>query len=227
MTLRLPRAVLFDWDNTLVDNWGCVAAAMNAALDSFGMAAWSEQEVRDRARLSMRDSFPALFGPDWQQASDIFYAHFANHHLAHLKAMPGADSLLDALRDQHIYLGVVSNKTGRFLRAEAAALGWTHHFGSLVGAGDAAHDKPARDPVDLALNGTGIAAGPEVWFVGDADVDLQIAHVTGCVPVLLGTGDLDCGTFPPVYTYENCDFLLSLVRSMVPPIFLGNVAEPR
>ncbi|WP_256380080.1 hypothetical protein [Azospirillum sp. TSH58] len=25
----LPRAVLYDWDNTLVDNWGTVRAALN------------------------------------------------------------------------------------------------------------------------------------------------------------------------------------------------------
>ena len=46
--------------------------------------------------------------------------------------------LLQALSDSGVYLGVVSNKTGRFLRAELAALGWDHYFGKLVGAGDAA-----------------------------------------------------------------------------------------
>ena len=32
MTVRLasPKAILFDWDNTLVDSWGGIAEALNA-----------------------------------------------------------------------------------------------------------------------------------------------------------------------------------------------------
>ena len=34
MTVRLPapKAILFDWDNTLVDNWATIADALNVAL---------------------------------------------------------------------------------------------------------------------------------------------------------------------------------------------------
>ena len=47
--------------------------------------------------------------------------------------------------------GVVSNKAGRYLRAEVAHLGWAAHFGAVVGAGDAAADKPDPAPIHLAL----------------------------------------------------------------------------
>ena len=59
--------------------------------------------------------------------------------------------MLRNLAGQGIYLGVVSNKTGDFLRREAERLGWTDLFGSMVGAGDAPLDKPACEPVRLAL----------------------------------------------------------------------------
>jgi phosphoglycolate phosphatase len=92
---------------------------------------------------------------------------------------------LRLLRDEGIYLGIVSNKTGELLRREVAGLGWLPFFGSVVGAGDAPIDKPAREPVHLALAPSGVAPGEEVWFVGDTAVDMECASNSGCVAVLL------------------------------------------
>jgi phosphoglycolate phosphatase len=100
----------------------------------------------------------------------------------------------------------VSNKTGKYLRLEAAALGWEELFHRVVGAGDAAQDKPAGDPVHMALEGSGVAAGGSVWFVGDSGVDMEIAHKTGCVPVLLGNANLEdeeFNKFQPKVIFES------------------------
>jgi len=212
--LRLPRAALFDWDNTLVDNWGCIHAALNAALVAHDLPPWTLAETRIRVRQSMRDSFPRLFGDRWTDARDIFYDHFGRHHLDYLKPLPGAESLLRALSDGGVYLGVVSNKTGRFLRAESAALGWNHYFGKLVGAGDAPRDKPEVDPIHMALAPGGIAAGPDVWFIGDADVDMQCAHAGGCVPLLIGDSPDDFQNFPPAHRFDACDIVSDLVQRL-------------
>jgi phosphoglycolate phosphatase len=80
---------------------------------------------------------------------------------------------------------VVSNKRGHLLRLEAAELGWDKYFQSLVGAADAERDKPAPEIVDFALAGSGIAAGPAVWFVGDTDIDVLCAQNSGCTAVLV------------------------------------------
>src|SRR6202043_3230987 len=96
------------------------------------------------------------------------------------------EAMLRSLAGQGIFLGVVSNKTGPLLRREVARLGWAGVFGSGIGGGDAAADKPACEPVHLALTPSGIPAGEEVWFVGDTAVDMECAHNSGCIPVLLG-----------------------------------------
>ena len=90
-----------------------------------------------------------------------------------------------ALRRAGIYLGVVSNKNGDILRKEVAHLGWEAHFGALVGAGDAARDKPACEPLEMALAPSGVACGTEVWYVGDTGIDMECACAALCVPVLL------------------------------------------
>jgi phosphoglycolate phosphatase len=205
----LPQAVLFDWDNTLVDNWPTIHDALNATFAAMGHPAWTLAETRERVRASLRDSFPAMFGDRWEAARDVFYARFEARHIETLVPLSGARRLLEQLRNHGVYLGVVSNKTGRYLRKEAAALGWERYLARLVGAQDAAQDKPDRAPVDLALSGSGVAAGRAVWFVGDTAMDMRCAHAAGCTAVLVGAappGD-DFSTAAPHFHVADLDAL--------------------
>ncbi len=219
MPNTLPRAILYDWDNTLADNWDCVHAALNATLTAFGHTPWTMDETLARVRRSMRDSFPLLFGDRWPEARDIFYDHYATHYQDHVKAMPGADALLKAVAARNVYQALVSNKSGRFLRVEANLLGWTAQFGAMVGAGDAEADKPHPAPVVQALDPHGLSLGAftasDVWFVGDAAVDMECAHRSGCMPILLGAGlDDDLETYPPAVRVDDCRALTVLVNDL-------------
>ncbi|OAB55910.1 HAD family hydrolase [Phormidium willei BDU 130791] len=181
-----PRALLFDWDNTLVDTWSTIHRALAVTFEAMGREPWTLEEVRANVRQSARESFPALFGARAEEATRLFYEAFARDHLAHLRERAGAGAMLAELAaDPALLLGVVSNKTGHLLRVEAEALGWQRHFHRLVGATDAPRDKPARDPVELALADSGRVPGPEVWFVGDTDIDLLCAVNAGCTPILI------------------------------------------
>jgi phosphoglycolate phosphatase len=186
MILPSPKAVLFDWDNTLVDSWAMIHHAMTATFEALGQRPWTLEETRLNVRQSARDSFPALFGARAAEATEVFYRSYEADHLTQLRALPGAAEMLHALAAaEDLLLGVVSNKRGHLLRLEAAELGWDRYFDSLVGAADAARDKPAPEVVDFALAGSGIAAGPAVWFVGDTDIDVLCARNSGCTAILL------------------------------------------
>ena len=192
-SLPHPVAILWDWDNTLVDGWAAIEAGLNAAFRHFGKPEWSRAEVLRNVRRALRESFPELFGADrWEEARDIFYAEVRACHLRVLTPMPGAEAAIRAaalLAPQ----GVVSNKQGPLLRAEAAHLGWDRHFGALVGAGDAARDKPDPAPLLLALDAIGVSAGQAVWYVGDTALDMQAARAADCTAVLLGDAHHDGG----------------------------------
>jgi len=219
--LSPPRAILFDWDNTLVDNWETIRAALNAALTAMGQVPWTLAEAKLRIRASMRDTFPRLFGERWPEARDIFYATFRAQHLGALKAIPDAEVVTRLLADSGLYLGVVSNKAGPLLRAEAAKLGWDRHFGRLVGAGDATCDKPAPDPVYMAMQDSGVTDYKTVWFVGDAAIDMQCARHAGCIAILVGEapGEEDqIAMLKPEGHVPDLAELLNLVRSTGLPI---------
>ena len=212
-----PRAVLLDWDNTLVDTWPVIHDAMNATLGHMGHELWTLDQTRTRVRRALREAFPDMFGARWEEARDVFYRRFREIHLQRLAVQPGAEPLLAALHDRGVYLGVVSNKMGYHLRREVAHLGWERYFGRLVGATDAARDKPAREAVNLALEGSGIAAGRDVWFVGDTGIDLECAYNANCVAILVRENppsDLEFSDFPPEFHASDCDALAALVMRL-------------
>jgi phosphoglycolate phosphatase len=195
-----PRAILFDWDNTLIDSWGVIHESLNRTLEHMGHPLWTRAETEGRVRASLRDSFPTMFGARSGEAEKVFYDAFSKLHLEHLSPLPGSAELLRELAEAGTYLGVVSNKRGNFLRLEAQRLGWDRHFRQLAGAGDAVRDKPCREHVDHAL-GTGTAnpgpvAGPDVWFVGDADIDMLCARNAGCRAILVRAQPPASNEFP-------------------------------
>lgn len=213
--LPRPDAILFDWDNTLVDTWPCIIKAMNTTLEAMGHDPWTEAQCQTQIAHSMRDAFPLLFGDQWEEAAEIFYRTFGEVHLDMLRPLSGAADMLETLAGQGVTLCVVSNKTGRYLRQEADYLGWTPHFHRLVGAGDAARDKPATDVVHMALQGSGIDPAEHcVWFVGDMPVDMRCAVASGCRSVLLrpaGPSDGEFEDCQPEVHVSQAQALVALV----------------
>jgi phosphoglycolate phosphatase len=211
-----PRAILFDWDNTLVDSWATIHEALNRVMAAMDKPPWSIEETRRRVRLSLRESFPVHFGARWEEARQIYLDHFRAIHLERLASLPGRGELLHGLAADGFFLGVVSNKTGALLRREAERLGWSGYFGSLVGAGDAVVDKPDAAPVHLALEPSGIPPGEAVWFVGDTGVDMECAHNSGCVAVLLGgePGSDELLEYAPRLAFSDPAALFRRVRGL-------------
>ncbi|MFM7304568.1 MAG: HAD family hydrolase [Alphaproteobacteria bacterium] len=213
-----PRAILFDWDNTLVDGWAAIEAGLNAAFREFGLPLWNRTQVLANVRRALRESFPEIFGADWERARDIFYAEVRACHLQVLTPMPGAAMALEAGAGR-LPMGVVSNKQGPLLRAEALHLGWDRHFGPLIGAGDAAADKPSPAPILMALDALGLSPAPDIWYIGDTALDMQAARAAGMRAVLMGDAAHDGGIAATGadQVFANCHDLAAALSSLVKP----------
>ena len=189
-----PAAIVWDWDNTLVDGWAAIAAGLNAAFAAFGLPRWTVEEVRARVRRSLRESFPEVFGSEWERARDIFYAEVRARHLGVLSPMPGAAEALRAGAALACRMAVNSNKQGPLLRAEAAHLGWAALFraaGRRRGRGGGQARPGAHAP--RAAAPAACRPGPAVWYVGDTALDMQAARAAGCAAVLVGDAEHDGG----------------------------------
>jgi phosphoglycolate phosphatase len=209
INMARPSVLLYDWDNTLVDGWAGITAALNATFSAFGHKPWTVDDTRHRVRVSLRESFPVMFGDQWERARDIFNETLTLRHLDHVSPMSGVPEVLEtgaAWRQ-----GVVSNKAGEFLRREVTHLGWSRFFGSVIGAGDAAAHKTHPAPIHLALSHLGEVASPAVWYMGDTALDMQAARAAGVTAVLIGNADHDGGVeraaphihFPSAYDLRS------------------------
>ncbi|MHA1539246.1 MAG: HAD family hydrolase [Alphaproteobacteria bacterium] len=214
-----PQAILFDWDNTLVDSFGVIHKAFDSTLFEMGMGHCDRTEMdRLLGTASLRDNFPKIFGDRWKDAKDLYYGYFEKHHLTSFTALDGVSDMLAILHRMEIYMAVVSNKRGDYLRAEVEASGWQKYFPKVVGANDVKRDKPQPDPIYHALQGTDIIplnGNDTVWFVGDSNVDMEAAHHADCLPIRVAPPHLkapeDDPNFPATYLFRNTAELLNLL----------------
>ncbi len=185
--LKKPKAIIFDWDNTLVDTWPLIQYSIDKTMSEMGREAWGLEKVRDNVHKSMRESFPIIFGNDWEEAGKIYKNNYRSIQLERIRFLPHALELIKKIHEQGITQFIVSNKIGVSLRKEAKQLEVDRFFFAVVGANDANADKPSREPVELALLGSDIdCKKDEVWFIGDTIADVECAYASGCTPIVYG-----------------------------------------
>lgn len=214
-----PKAILFDWDDTLVDTWHIVRNAINTTLVAMGHQAWSEEESRQRIGPPARVLFAQLFGEDkWQEADRIYLSAYEQNIKGNIRPHAHAQDILNHLSKHNIYSAVVSAKRGFMLRKEAEELGFAKHFGALVGSGDAPKDKPDPAVVLQALQKSGLSPGEDVWFIGDSPTDMLCALNAGCLPILIQTKtaaeDL-LAKHPPRHRFSTHRALLDFIISKI------------
>lgn len=190
LTLPKPKAVIFDWDNTLVDTWPLIHVAIDTTMEAMGKEKWGLEKVRNTVHKAMRDSFPEIFGDNWQKAGEVYKNTYRSIHLDKLRLLPNSVELINKLEEKDILQFIVSNKIGATLRKEVEKLAIEKKFFSIVGSLDASADKPSREPVELALLGSNLdPKKDEIWFIGDTIADVECAWNSGCRAIVYAHAD--------------------------------------
>ena len=120
--LRKPDAIIYDWDNTLVDTWPLIKNAINATMRSLNREEWSLEKVRDSVHKSMRESFPEIFGNEWEKAGEIYKKAYQDINIAQISLLKNSFELLNFVKSLNITQFLVSNKIGTTLRKEVKKL---------------------------------------------------------------------------------------------------------
>lgn len=217
--MKKPDAILFDWDGTLIDGFEIIFNGYNAALTHFGLPPMTEEQARANVRLSTRDVFPRVFGGNAAAAQKIYYDYVTAHHLRHIRAISGSVDLLAFLQAHNIPAGIVSNKTHHLLEKEILHMGWKDAFQTWIGAGVAARDKPAADPLIQAAANMNLGNKTlELWYVGDTETDMEAAHNAGFTAVFVehGLGRIEqLEQWPPALSVADHQGLIKALRDLV------------
>ncbi|GHM58758.1 MAG: haloacid dehalogenase [Candidatus Mesenet longicola] len=206
MLEKIPKAIVFDWDNTLIDSQQSVSAAINHTLKQMGS---DNLQASRHNYVSRKEFLVNLFGDGWQEAGAIYQQYLDQQSpLKDLSLNPGVVEMLRNLTQYNLYLAIVSNKDGNNLREEVAYLGLSHYFKKVVGSGDTPEDKPSPLPLLFALEDSNIKPSNEVLFVGDSITDVHCAQNANCLPVVYGKPMLD---YEDLLSFENFNQFMLLV----------------
>ncbi len=172
------RAVVFDWDGTLVDSFAATRHASMAVFRHFGVR-------MDEAR------YQATYQPDWHatyrevgipesrwgEANAIWQTCY-RERLAEVRLFPGVREVLADLAAAGIRLGVVTSAERARLLAEIERFRLQNSFGALVAFEDAGRQKPHPDGLRRALGELGVPAD-RALHVGDRPEDVQMGKRAG------------------------------------------------
>ena len=174
------RAVLFDWDGTLVDSAEASYRCYARLFGEYGIAF-------DRARFESTYSpnwhrtYEALGLPRerWSAADARWLSHYACEQTLLLE---GAREALARLRAAGLALALVTSGDRARVTAELERLGVRGLFDALTCADDTARRKPHPDPLLLGLRLLGCPAA-EAAYVGDSPEDVEMARAAGVYAV--------------------------------------------
>ncbi len=166
------RAVLFDWDGTVVNSFAADSTAYQQMFAALGIA-WGEEELAQHYSPDWHRVYAAAEIPParWEEA-DRLWRHFYRQQRPPL--MPGARNALRQLA-RHFVLGLVSSGNRARVTRQVREFGLTSLFAVRVCCEDAARRKPHPAPMQAALRRLRLAPA-ECIYVGDAPEDVLMAR---------------------------------------------------
>ena len=190
------RALIFDFDQTLVDSTGPVARCINYALSSMGRPAVSEAVARNTIGLTLVDAFRRLTNDEDPSASDEFRHHFHTAAdtivVGETQLIEGVEPALSRLASVGLSMSIVSTKRRDRIEAILMRLGIVEMFEIVLGGNDVARHKPDPEGILGAIQRLDVELH-EVVYVGDHVVDGGAATAAGVgfVGVLTGSASAD------------------------------------
>ena len=192
--MRLPKAVLFDLDGTLIDSAPDLGAAADKMRIDRGLASLDYALYRPMAGSGARGMLEIAFGmgpehPDYEEFKEEFLINYERAMTVRSVIFEGVQDLLVQLEQLGLRWGVVTNKSQRFTLPLTAQLPLFATAQAIVSGDTTPHAKPHPEPLFEAARRMQLS--PEhCWYVGDDERDIVAGKAAGMTTVAAHYGYL-------------------------------------
>ncbi|MFL7838320.1 MAG: HAD family hydrolase [Candidatus Promineifilaceae bacterium] len=202
------KAILFDFDGTLLDSFPAHYEAFKVTLAHFDVEVTPElyKQTYSPNWLSVYEAF-GIPQDKYEEADNIWLAEARKHKP---QLFPEVRPLLESLRDEYSLGLVTSGSRGRVLR-DLTSTGIREYFQVLVTGDNVSRPKP--DPEGLLIALEELTLQPEqALFVGDAREDYLMAQAAGVPFMGVIAGFATVSQVKECSLLENLSELVSLVE---------------
>jgi phosphoglycolate phosphatase len=207
VTLRRfsARAILLDWDGTLLNSYAADSRAYLQMFRTLGIN-WGLRELARHYSPNWFNVYRAANVPRraWADADRLWHEAYEKESPA---LLAGARAAVERMA-KHFILGVVTSGNRSRVHQQLRHFRLDVHFAVCVCAEDAAHRKPHPAPLKLALKKLKLEPGACI-YVGDAPEDIEMARRANVR--VFGV----CGPFPTA----------ARVRAAKPDAMLASIAD--
>jgi HAD superfamily hydrolase (TIGR01549 family) len=202
--LKIPKAVIFDTDNTLYPYDPSHLAATNAVRDKatslLGVSTQEFDEAFSKARQRVKDRLKGTASSHsrllyFQSTLEILGMHtqilltldleqtYWSTFLANAQLFQGVKEFISQLKSDGIVTANITDLTSQIQFRKVVYFGLDELFDYVVTSEEAGRDKPDIAPFEIALAKIGFEPS-EIWMIGDNPIsDIEGAALAGMTPI--------------------------------------------
>lgn len=185
---KMPKAIVFDLDGTLLDTLDDIAISANFALKTLGFKEEEVLKYRYFVGEGVIKLFENIFATSPQsdevisQAVALFESHYAKQFNQNTKLYEGVSKMLTFLQKRGFKMAILSNKPDSFTKMCALKYLRTWQFEVVFGAREGIPKKPhPQGALDVA---EALHVKPEAcYYLGDTMIDMQTATGAGMISI--------------------------------------------
>lgn len=188
--VRKYKAVIFDWDGTLMNSEARIVNSIQSAARACGFPVLSNHDSKQIIGLSLENAILGLY-PDTGSAqlasmSQAYTQHFLEQSDVPMQLFDGAESLLFNLKQHGLKLAIATGKSRRGLDQVLSECGFGIYFDMTRTPVESA-SKPNPLMLEQILMEFGLSVD-EAVMVGDTTFDMEMAQNIGMDRIALSHG---------------------------------------
>jgi HAD superfamily hydrolase (TIGR01549 family) len=202
--IKIPKAIIFDTDNTLYPyepaHLAATKAVRSKATSLLGISSQefdaaftkARQEVKKRLKSTASSHSRLLY---FQGALEILGMRtqilltldleqtYWSTFLANAQLFQGVKEFIGQLKSDGIIIAIITDLTSQIQFRKVVYFGLDEYFDYVVTSEEAGRDKPDSAPFEIALSKIGFEPS-EIWMIGDNPIsDIEGAALAGMTPI--------------------------------------------